>query len=291
VLPVRGWSRSSRWSLVLCLPLTLLAADLVCAQVDFSGTWTPRYQEDFLERIPGPELGDYSGLPINDAARRYAETWDPASLTVPEEQCRVHVSPYIYRGPMQLNIWLERDPFTRELVAIRHRISTFDQERVIYMDGRAHPARQAAHTWMGFSTGAWNGDMLTVTTTHIKKGWIRRNGIPQSDQATLTEHFVRNGDILTRISITTDPVYLAAPLVKSDEFVLNVQDMGHRPWIYNCKSVVEVVRPDGAIPHYLPGRNPYMNEFRTRFGIPEAATRGGVDTLYPEFIHRLRGGP
>jgi glyoxylase-like metal-dependent hydrolase (beta-lactamase superfamily II) len=251
------------------------------AQVDLSGTWSPRYQEDFSERVPGPELGDYTGLPLTDGARRYAESWDPARLTMPEEQCRVHVSPYIYRGPTNIAIWEDRDPNTRELTAIKHRISTFDQERTIYMDGRPHPPVYAAHTWMGFSTGQWQGNMLVVTTTHIKKGWLRRNGVPESDLATLTEYFVRTGEVMTRISAIADPVYLTEPLVKSEEFVLNTQGVPHRAWLFKCKPVVEVVRPEGAVPHYLPGANPFLEEYRKRYNFPESITRGGAAQTYP----------
>ena len=58
------------------------------------------------------------------------------------------------------------------------------------MDDRPHPGPNAPHTWMGFSTGRWDGDMLIVETTHLKQGWIRRNGIPMSDRATMTEYIV-----------------------------------------------------------------------------------------------------
>ena len=262
------------------LALVVMASP-ASAQVDLSGTWSPRYQEDFSERVPGPELGDYTGLPLTDGARRYAESWDPARLTLPEEQCRVHVSPYIYRGPTNIAIWEERDPNTRELIAIKHRISTFDQERTIYMDGRPHPPVYAAHTWMGFSTGQWQGNMLVVTTTHIKKGWLRRNGVPESDLATLTEYFVRTGEVLTRISAIADPVYLTEPLVKSEEFVLNTQGVPHRAWLFKCKPVIEVVRPEGAVPHYLPGANPFLEEYRKRYNFSESVTRGGAAQTYP----------
>ena len=124
------------------------------------GTWQPRYHEDQPERIPGPELRDYLGLPINDAARQFADSWDPGRITLPEEQCRVHVSPYIYRGPTNLRIWEEKHPKTQDVVAIKHYHSTYEQTRTIYMDGRPHPGPNAAHTWMGFSTGRWDGDML-----------------------------------------------------------------------------------------------------------------------------------
>ena len=52
------------------------------AQADFSGTWGARYQEDFPERIPGPDLGDYLGLPINPSARQFADSWDPSRITL-----------------------------------------------------------------------------------------------------------------------------------------------------------------------------------------------------------------
>lgn len=274
--------RIVRRAVPLLAALLVLHAGAAQAQVDLTGTWSPRYQEDFSERVPGPELGDYTGLPLTDGARLYAESWDPAQLTIPEEQCRVHVSPYIYRGPTNIAIWEERAPGTRELVAIKHRISTFDQERTIYMDGRPHPPAWAPHTWMGFSTGQWQGNMLVVRTTHIKKGWLRRNGVPESDLATLTEFFVRTGEVLTRISSIVDPVYLTEPLVKSEEFVLNTQGVPSRSWLFKCKSVVEVDRPEGAVPHYLPGANPYLDEYRTRYKLPEALTRGGAEWTYPQ---------
>src|ERR1043165_4270131 len=80
------------------------------AQVDFSGEWAPRFYEDQPERVPGPELGDYLGLPINAAARMRADTWDASLLTLPEWQCRPHSADYIWRGPSNLTISKEIDP-------------------------------------------------------------------------------------------------------------------------------------------------------------------------------------
>src|SRR5580698_3617179 len=60
------------------------------AQLDPSGEWAPRFHEDQPERIPGPEIGDYLGLPINDAARLRADAWDASLLTLPEHQCKPH---------------------------------------------------------------------------------------------------------------------------------------------------------------------------------------------------------
>ena len=101
------------------------------------------------------------------------------------------------RGPANLRIWKEVDTDTQQIIAYHTHISWQAPERTIWMDGRPHPPEYAPHTWQGFSTGKWEGDMLTVTTTHLKNGWIRRNGIPRSDRATVTEHWIRHGDHLT----------------------------------------------------------------------------------------------
>src|SRR5258708_27585301 len=99
-------------------PLLVLAAALASipshAQVLLSGDLTSlRAFEDEQERGPGPDLGDYAGIPINDAARLRAESWDASRLTLKEHQCRAHVVPYIYRGPHNLPIWEEKDPDTQ----------------------------------------------------------------------------------------------------------------------------------------------------------------------------------
>src|SRR5678815_3607518 len=112
------------------------------------------------------------------------------------------------RGPFNVRIWKEVDTATQQIIAWRTHGSWQAPERTIYMDGRPHPPEYAAHTWQGFSTGKWEGDILTITTTHLKTGWIRRNGIPRSDRATLIEHWIRHGDYLTLVSIVNDPAYL-----------------------------------------------------------------------------------
>ena len=113
-----------------------------------------RSHEDDQDRGPGPDLGDYTGLPINDAARLFAESWDASRLTLQEHQCRVHVAPYIFHGPLRLRIWEEKDPETQQVVAIKHYISTYEQTRTIWMDGRPHPSAFApAHVHGIFDRG------------------------------------------------------------------------------------------------------------------------------------------
>jgi len=275
--------------------LALLPAAL-CAQtagsmapspgLDLSGNWAPVLHEDFPERIPGPELVNFAGLPVNDGARLFALSWDASRLTVPEHQCQVHVASYIYRGPLQLRIWEERDPQSQRVYAIRQYIQNYEQNRTIWMDDRPHPPEGAAHTWMGFSTGKWEGNILTVYTTHMKDGWVRRNGLPVSDQATLVEHFIRHGNMFTHVSIVTDPVYLTEPLIKTQDFNQVIPE--GQNWVYPCSPVVEIQRPRGAVPHYLPGGNPFLHEWADKFQIPLEAALGGAETMYPEYQAKLR---
>ena len=263
----------------------MLGAVPALAQIDPSGEWAPRFHEDQPERIPGPEIGDYLGLPINDAARLRGDSWDASILTLPEHQCKPHPADYSPRGPANLRIWKEVDTATQKVIAYRTHISWQAPERTIWMDGRPHPPEHAPHTWQGFSTGKWEGDMLTVTTTHLKIGWIRRNGIPRSDNATLTEHFIRHGEHLLLVSIINDPVYLSEPFIRTTNWAA---DPRQEIAPYPCEAVVEVDRPLGTVPHHLPGTNTFLTEFPARFGIPAEATRGGPETMYPEYKLKTR---
>jgi hypothetical protein len=274
--------RQSKW-----LVLAALWSVPVFGQVDLTGTWNPQFVEDQPERIPGPELVDYVGIPINDFARKWALAWDPDRLGLQEHQCQVHTAAYIYRGPLTLRIWEERDPITQSLIAVRQYTSTFEQNRTIWMDGRPHPPEYAAHTWMGFSTGKWDGNILTVHTTHIKQGWHRRNGIPSSDLIDLVEHFITHGDVLTHVSIVTDPIYLLEPLVKSEDYVKSANSNAN--WLWPCEYVNELPNADRArVPNFLPGENPFLDEFRTKYNLPLDAVLGGPETMYPEFMEKLK---
>jgi hypothetical protein len=157
------------------------------------------------------------------------------------------------------------------------------------MDGRPHPSKNAEHTWMGFSTGRWDGEVLVVTTTHIKQMWHRRNGVPQSDQVTLTERIALHGPVMTHVTITEDPIYLTEPLVKTTNMLRNPRPLPPQQLLYPCSSVVEIAdQPRGAVPHYFPGANPFLKEFADKQRLPDEATRGGASTMYPEFQVRLR---
>ena len=267
-----------------CLLASALAGVPAFAQVDFSGEWAPRFYEDQPERVPGPELGDYLGLPINASARMRADTWSASLLTLPEWQCRPHSADYIWRGPSNLTVSKEIDPVTREITAF-HAEWLRSVDRPIYLDGRPHPPDWAAHSWAGFTTAKWDGDVLTTNVSHLKEGYIRRNGVPRSDMGTLTEHWIRHGDWLTVVTIVTDPVYLTEPFIRTTDYELDLHQ--HVP-PYPCDVVEEIDRPQGYVPHVLPGMNTGINEFPARHGLPTEAARGGAETMYPEYQLKIK---
>ena len=278
--------------LVACVVSVLtLASGPAFAQNDISGEWAGLLHEDINHRNDalggGPRIGDYTGLPINDAARARADAWDAAIYTLPEHQTIFAPGQYWARGGGGMRIQKVVDEATQQLIAYKiYRAGAgAGVTRMIWMDGRAAPTEYDAHTWQGFSRGFWDGAMLTVTTTHLKEGWIQRNGVPSSDRATITEHIVRHGDVLTIVSIVYDPVYLEEPFVRTTNWEL---DPRQNIAPYPCQIVIEVDRPQGTVPHHLPGANPFLNEFPAKYGLPAEATRGGAETMYPEYQVKLQ---
>jgi hypothetical protein len=253
------------------------------AQIDLSGVWAPIMHEDQIERVPGPDIGDYAGLPINDAMRLRADTWDASLLTLPEHQCKPHPSTYGFRGVGNLRISADFDDATQRLVKINTHIQWMEQKREIWMDGRPHPPAYAPHAWQGFSTGRWEGPVLVVRTTHLKAGWIRRNGLLLSDRATMEERFLRHGDLLTHVYMISDPVYLTEPLIRTNGFRLQPTGIVQP---YPCESVDEVVRAKGVVPSHLPGTNPASEAFAETHHLPVDAVKGGAETALPEFMKR-----
>jgi hypothetical protein len=272
----RGWGKA----IVLVLFCFLRLSQPALAQVDLSGEWGDRGPKD----APDAEIGDYAGLPINAEARMRADTWDAEKLTEIEHECEPHPADYAPRGPSSMRVWPDLDPLTQEITQWHTTIMWMLPQRTIYMDGRPHPPEYAAHTWQGFSTGQWEGDMLQVVTTHMKEGWLRRNGLPRSDRATMVEYFIRHGDFLTLVSVVNDPAYLTQRLVRTSHWILN---LGFALTPSHCIPSVEIPHPKGWVAHHLPGANQFLSEYAETYGMPVEASRGGAETMYPEYEPRL----
>lgn len=248
---------------------------------DFSGEWTEIPHEGSFQY----DLGDYSGIPFNAAGRMRADSHDHTEWNLPEIQCRPHpgIFNWFYGGGVR--IMKEIDPVSRQLTAL-HVQFLRSLDRPIYMDGRPHPPEWAPHTWAGFSTGRFDGNMLVITTTHLKESYIRANGTMFSEKAKVTEYLVLDGDLLTVTTLLDDSVYLEEPLIQSVSYRRNLhQELPYFPCTVSVENTFE------GVPHFFPWKNPNLTETAERRGLPLEGVRGGAETIYPEYRQKQRSVP
>ena len=269
-------------SLVVCFALG--SNHTASAQADLSGSWAARNHEDALERGAGPFLVDYTGLALNDEGRTKALSYSPSQYSMIERQCALWPPHYLVLGPFGMKIWNETDPLNGTIIAWK--IGAWEDRAplTIWMDGRPHPSKYAEHTRAGFTTGTWEGNTLVAYTTHMKAGFLRKTGAPSSDEATMTTRFYRHGEILTVMGIIEDPIYLAEPWILSRSFQLSATPLP--PIGPPCVTAYEGSVGETA-PHYLPERNPFVDEMTTKYGVPRDAAIGKPETLYPEYRKKI----
>ena len=134
----------------LILLLFALGSRPASAQVDLAGEWSPRVYNDHMD------IGDYTGIPLNEPGRLRAESFHPEQLDLPENLCRPHPIDIGLRVSVsQLRITTELDNETRQPLGLRLHVAWQEPEQVIYLDRRPHPSANAPHKWSGFSTGHW----------------------------------------------------------------------------------------------------------------------------------------
>ena len=256
------------------------------ARTDIAGDWAVVSNEDQPHRVPGPELGDYTGLPINAADRQKAEAWDATILSQPERQTQAHPVQYLMRGPgPALRILTILDPITQQQVAYTIAGGFGRADRVVWMDGRPHPSDYSEHTWDGFSTGVWTNGQLVVTTTHMKQGVIQRNGVATSPYGVMTEHFFRHGLYMTMFSSINDPIFLEEPFVRTHTWRWNPN--GNMAFGNPFEAVDELGdKPLGWVPFFPLGTT--HPEFADAHGLPFEATRGGAEKMYPEYMATIQ---
>ena len=284
--------RRFRNSLLVGAILVLVAAVGAGAQnrepqtsgLDITGAWYSGGAS--MEGGANTELVDYSGLPLSEAGRLYALAWDPSRWTSRQQQCMAYEPTRLLHGGGNFRFWEERDPTTQKLIAIKFYGQITEGTRTVWMDGRPHPPAYAKHSFLGFSTGKYEGNVLTVYTTHLKRNYIRTNGVAMSDQTTLVEHFIRHGDRITYITVLTDPVYLTEPLIRNSDMRRSARNP--EAWLYACDDGEQILgRPDDQVPNYLFGQNPYLREHADKYHIPLLGALGGPETLYPDYKEKL----
>ena len=201
------------------------------APIDLTGYWVSLITEDWRYRMTVPPKGDFGGVPLSAAGRQAAGTWDVSRANAEGERCKPFGAAGLMRMPGRLHIsWAGDDTLT---------IETDAGAQTRTLSFRA--PRGEAGTWQGVSVASWDrsetvmgrggflpgavaqGGSLKAITTGLKPGYLRRNGVPYSAQATLTEYFDRfdvpGGDTLLVVSSeVVDPAYLSQPYWTSSHF-------------------------------------------------------------------------
>jgi hypothetical protein len=195
------------------------------AAIDLTGTWTAVISEDWPLRMLTPKKGDYTRVPLTPAARKIADAWDPAKDEAAGEQCRAYGAGGVMRLPGRLRISWQDD------TTLKMELEAGTQTRLFRFQPLAPSEREPVEgAWQGQSVAQWQytrvpprtGEMKVVTTK-LRPGYLRKNGVPYSANATLTEYYHRttapNGDIwITVVSELTDPENLREPFVQSTHF-------------------------------------------------------------------------
>ncbi|HEX4136532.1 MAG TPA: hypothetical protein VHY84_18105 [Bryobacteraceae bacterium] len=207
------------------------------APIDVTGYWVSVVSEDWRYRMVTPAPGDFQGVPMTQAAVKVADTWDPDKEEASGDRCKSYGAPALLRVPERLHITWQDDQ------TLKLETDAGKQTRTFHFG--AWKAPEGPHTLQGDSVAAWeslgrggrgtpaNGS-LKVTTTHLKGGFLRKNGVPYSDNTELTEYYdlvkERNGDQLLVVTIvTTDPMYLRTPFIISSQFKKQASDAGWSP--------------------------------------------------------------
>jgi hypothetical protein len=278
----------------------LLAAGPAAAQIDLSGNWALQNQQDFQDSHVGNFPADFLGVPVNEEGRAGGLAWDGSILEELHRQCEPWGLQYLvqYGGPPAravpgggaasgFRIYASNDPVTGKVDAWHLSGSSDRNPITIWVDGRAPPPPLALHTFGGFTTGSWRGDTLVGTTTHLKDGFLTRNGVPISNRATITLFLSRHRDVLTITLIVHDPVYLSAPFPMTQTYKLNPAATTDIPTMTCDPAETVPVLSDGYHSvRMLPGTTTvtYMQE---HYHIPPAAALGGAETMYPEFRKKI----
>ena len=114
-----------------------------------------------------------------------------------------------------------------------------------------------------------------------------------SDHATMSEHFIRHGDHLLDEIIVSDPVYLSEPFIRTQDWNLNLNGQPNAWGPCGPAQIADEIpnQKRGYVPHHLPGTNETLKDFPAKRGVPAEAALGGAETMYPEYMLKLRGRP
>jgi hypothetical protein len=204
------------------------------APIDITGHWVSLITDDWVYRMITPAKGDVSYVPLNAEGRRTAEAWDPARDQAAGDACKGYAAPAIMRLPSRVHITWQDDN------TLKLDIDTGMQTRVFHF-GQREP--QGARSWQGWSFASWElsgtteqfypgptslgqikrAGSLRVDTNNLRAGYLRKNGVPFSENAFMTEYYNLiveddGNQYLVIQTFVADPRYLTNHFVRTLQF-------------------------------------------------------------------------
>ena len=200
------------------------------APIDLTGYWVAFVTEDWRYRMVTPPKGDYRGVPITKEALQLVNAWDPAADEAGGNQCKSYGAAAIMRVPGRIHVTWQDDNTLR--------VDTDAGMQTRLFRFASSPASAGKPTWQGHSAAQWErqgggrgGDpaapprlgSLTVVTTNMRAGYLRKNGVPYSENARVTEYFdvapqPNGGQLLVVTTVVDDPRYLTQSFIVSSHF-------------------------------------------------------------------------
>jgi hypothetical protein len=231
------------------------------AKVDLTGWWVSVVTEDWRWRMMTPPKGDYTSVPLNAEGKRVADAWDIEKDKAPGLECQAYGAPALMRLPGRLHVTWDGDQ------ALKVETDAGTQVRELRF---GPPGPAGAPSWQGVSHAEWEDTAyqasglgiltippaapsfaLKVTTTGLRAGYLRRNGVPYSAGAVVTEYYdtFRREDGTDWLVVTTvvdDPRYLQQPFITSTHFKREADGAKWSP--SPCKVIAPTRGPRPAYP-------------------------------------------
>lgn len=214
------------------------------APFDITGYWASMITQNWRLRMVTPPKGDYLGIPLTAAAQKIADSWDPAKDEASGDLCKGYGAAAIMSLPERLHITWQDDN------TLRMEIDAGTQTRLFHFDaghfGEGKSAGDEA-TRQGDSVASWiprrgaevapstpQSRYLKSTTTHMLAGYLRKNGVPYSQNASLTEYYdlIQANEHNTMLIVTTiveDAANLDDPLILAQQFKKQADAAGWNP--------------------------------------------------------------
>jgi hypothetical protein len=211
------------------------------APFDPTGYWSSLITQNWRLRMVPPGKGDYIGIPISAAGKRAADAWDQAKDEAAGNQCKAYGAPGLMNLPTHLHITWQDDN------TLRVETDYGTQTRTLHFappQGRGAPSESRGgsrtlpeprkRSWQGNSVAVWasrrggrggspSARYLRVTTTDLLSGYLRKNGVPYSENASLLEYAdlfkePNGAALIVWTAVVDDPVNLETPYIISSQF-------------------------------------------------------------------------